>query len=406
MIDLSPSVSIDGYSVSTVQAAIATLAVTVSPPIITPASATSPGIIQLAGDLGGTATSPRVISLQSKPVSTAVPSLNQVLTWNGTYWTPENPPNGFTAGGDLSGTSSAQHVVSITGSSNNVSLLASNFTFAANLSLPYIYQASSSTAAGSNFLIAAQSTSYASANGGNLVLVGGDPGSGGLSGGVICQIGNSISPSYPIQALKIASGQRVVSLAHTAVVSTTDLPAGCGDMVVYVHNAVISPTSNPTNGVILYGNGGQLWLMQGDAAGLNFQVGTDPNPKISGANGQQTYLSRGYATTLSTATAVLITYAIGDNTANNVEATIVGRSTNSTDSIQYKFSTGYVRHSGGAPTAVGITTSSDSRCTAGASFWTLPSISISGNNLLVNTGASNTTQTITWFATLALVTVT
>jgi hypothetical protein len=54
------------------------------------ASTTAKGIIQLAGDLSGTATSPSVSKIQGISVSGLVPTTGQVLTYNGTIWVPTN----------------------------------------------------------------------------------------------------------------------------------------------------------------------------------------------------------------------------------------------------------------------------------------------------------------------------
>jgi Repeat of unknown function (DUF5907) len=55
------------------------------------ATATSPGTLQLAGDLAGPSGAPKVAGLQGKPVSTATPTANQVLTWSGSAWAPATP---------------------------------------------------------------------------------------------------------------------------------------------------------------------------------------------------------------------------------------------------------------------------------------------------------------------------
>ncbi len=69
-----------------------------------------------AGDLSGTSSSQTVIGIQGKPVLNTAPSLNDVLTFNGTQWGPAAAAGGsFTAGGDLSGTSSSQTVIGIRG---------------------------------------------------------------------------------------------------------------------------------------------------------------------------------------------------------------------------------------------------------------------------------------------------
>ncbi|MDT8888244.1 hypothetical protein [Aquirufa regiilacus] len=55
------------------------------------ATANSKGIIQLAGDLAGSASSPSVSKIQGITVSGIVPSNGQVLTYNGSIWVPTNP---------------------------------------------------------------------------------------------------------------------------------------------------------------------------------------------------------------------------------------------------------------------------------------------------------------------------
>jgi hypothetical protein len=48
------------------------------------------GSFSAGGDLSGSSTSQTVVGLQGKPISTTTPSTNQVLTWNGSFWTPAN----------------------------------------------------------------------------------------------------------------------------------------------------------------------------------------------------------------------------------------------------------------------------------------------------------------------------
>lgn len=49
--------------------------------------------IQLGGDIGGTTSSPVVISLRGRSVSTAAPTTGQTLVWTGTAWTPQTLAN-------------------------------------------------------------------------------------------------------------------------------------------------------------------------------------------------------------------------------------------------------------------------------------------------------------------------
>lgn len=69
--------------------------------------------IQLAGDLGGTATMPKVIGIQGNPISSTTPTLNQILAWNGLVWSPTTLLSILNLDGDLSGSLSSQTVVGI-----------------------------------------------------------------------------------------------------------------------------------------------------------------------------------------------------------------------------------------------------------------------------------------------------
>ncbi len=55
------------------------------------ATASSKGILQLTGDLGGTAASPSVNKIQGISVSGISPTTGQVLTYNGSIWVPTSP---------------------------------------------------------------------------------------------------------------------------------------------------------------------------------------------------------------------------------------------------------------------------------------------------------------------------
>jgi len=67
------------------------------------ASGSTPGLVQLAGDLGGTSTSPTVTGLQGNDVDTTAPTDGYVLTWSSANnkWQPA-PGGGGGGGGGLS----------------------------------------------------------------------------------------------------------------------------------------------------------------------------------------------------------------------------------------------------------------------------------------------------------------
>ena len=57
-------------------------------PTAVDASASTNGIVRLAGDLGGTAASPLVAKLQGRTLSSTAPTTGQVLKFDGTSWVP------------------------------------------------------------------------------------------------------------------------------------------------------------------------------------------------------------------------------------------------------------------------------------------------------------------------------
>lgn len=114
-IDLSPTISIQNFNSPDVQDAIQRLANIVSSIPLPDATTSSKGVIQLSGDIAGVAANVKVTGLQGFPVSSGAPSNTQVLTWNGSVWSPQNPSitTNVTMGGNVTGNSTNCTVVSL-----------------------------------------------------------------------------------------------------------------------------------------------------------------------------------------------------------------------------------------------------------------------------------------------------
>jgi hypothetical protein len=82
-----------------VQPSFSNLSGTASVAQLPVATTSAEGIVELAGDLAGTAAAPTVSKLQGRAVSTTAPATNQVLTWNGSAWTPASATGGTSGSG-------------------------------------------------------------------------------------------------------------------------------------------------------------------------------------------------------------------------------------------------------------------------------------------------------------------
>jgi hypothetical protein len=82
-IDVVPNLVVGSTTSVNVLEALEALANAAQPPVISDATTGSKGILQLAGDISGTAINIVVTRIQSKPISTLTPGDGDVLTWDG-----------------------------------------------------------------------------------------------------------------------------------------------------------------------------------------------------------------------------------------------------------------------------------------------------------------------------------
>lgn len=422
-IDVIPNLVVGSTTSVNVLEALEALASAAQPPVINDATTASKGIIQLAGDIAGVATNIVVTHIQSKPISTLPPSNGDVLTWDGysNVWKPTGATNVFSAAGDLAGNNVLQNVIGFTGTQYSpanwlVTRASGDVIDFVTAVTPLITQDFASPSLdGKDTTIRAQSATGNSRDGGNIIIAGGTAGPAGpnnLRGGVKLQFTHTVPAGYPTTSLSgiISSnmlqlsepevGRRVLSLCNPSDLNTIDMPSNTGDMVMFIKNAVSVPsTGSPSNGIILYSTGGELWVKQQD--GNNFAVGSIPNPSIWGDPGhiEHTRTTRNYVTSTTAATLVF-SRTLDDQASTRVDVIFVGKKVGSTDSAQFNMSIGYSRN-GGGPVAVGSITNADPRTSGGASGWTIPNITVSGNNLQVFTGFS-AGSTIQWFVVTQL----
>lgn len=267
-ITLFPTVVI-GTTKTNVQDAIEALALAISPPTIPDATNSVKGILKLTGDLGGTAAIPVVTGLRGYPISSIPPTTNYVLTWNGSTWTPLANTSSFTAGGDLGGSNSFQQVISLTGSSNIITVNSDIMSYLQSTS-PLLTQYNNTSTDGENFTIRAQSSNITNQSGGSVILAGGRNGTGsGLRGGVKLQFTTGIASTYPVslsgltsanmlEIAEVGANRKVISLCRSSDISSTQVPSG--DMLIFVGEVSVAPGSAPAGGFEMYSSSGNPYF--------------------------------------------------------------------------------------------------------------------------------------------------
>jgi hypothetical protein len=421
-VNVIPNLVVGETTCVNVLEALEALAAAAEPPVIALATQTTPGIIQLTRDLGGTnGLSPIVIGLQGRSVSAQQPTTGQVLTWNSSAWAPANVAT-FNPGGDLGGSSPSssntlQYVSSLTGSTSNVTVYANTLTWQFSTA-PTISQGLIGGGTGEAFNIHAQNVS-GSGTGGTLVLSGGTVGSG-VAGSTLI----NINGFGAFQVGQVLTGNNVVAFLPpgSSTLTSTEMPVGTGNGVIYIGNAATapaggsSPSNVPVGGAILYGQSGQLWIKQADAT--TFQIGSIPDPStwtsVSPSslptsptiptNGTLTY--NVVQTSGTSFPVTCFTFAMPASTSCRFDTVYVAKEVGTGNTAQYNYSIGFIRNGSGAPTAVGSVTSSDPR-SIGAS-WIAPTTTatsyVSGNNIVIPTGSSSATSAIWTVITQVVVT--
>ena len=142
-------------------------------------------------------------------------------------------------------------------SASNVIAVGTAYTFT---------QTARSTDAATNTITETAQAAWASAVGANLngadrLIRGGARGStSGKRGGV--KLGLNGTSEYYVEVCDVqpaaTSPSRAVVLCRGAAITTTEMPTGTGDQVIYIGNAAVVPTVAPVSGGVLYETAGSL----------------------------------------------------------------------------------------------------------------------------------------------------
>jgi hypothetical protein len=266
-ITLDPPIVVNSVEYTNLQAALEASEPYLQPPTIPDASVSTKGLIQLAGDLYGSATNVVVSGIRQRPISTSPPNTSDVLTWNGATWEPAAIPVQIALTNDLDGTPLSPQVIRATGVADFFTMKCSHINFLPDRT-PSIEQTTSGSGAGRTMSISSQSSLYG--NGADLVLTSGfgTPTHGSVDIRVAGLGATLIEASAP------RSTDFVLSLVKGTKLTTTEMPTGTGSRVIYIANADTVPTVSPASGAILYADSGELWSRP--STGASFKLSGDP----------------------------------------------------------------------------------------------------------------------------------
>jgi hypothetical protein len=386
-IDVVPTVTIDGYVKTTVQDALQAISLIAFPPALPDATGSVKGIIRLAGDLGGTATSPTVVGLHTYPVSATAPSSGNVLTFDGSSWGPAAPVNNFTAGGDLSGTNTVQRVIRLTGSSSIVYADAATLQINADLPGFSLFQYPKINSDGVNMSITAQAGNGTDKNGGCLFLNGGDKTGTGKSRGIVMNTAEG-ADSRLVQLLEPNNpGVYVLALCNDTGL-TTQMPAGTGNYVIHISNAASIPTVNPTGGAILYSDAGTLNIRQAD--GVQFQIGSMPNPNTWGTALEfvKTYRVSGFAATSTLP--ITHSFTVPTNSSSRIDVILIGKLEGLENTYSVNMSaTSYWNGASQQLISGGASLVDEVESVPGTFMLGMPAINVAGSTVTVLSGATD-----------------
>lgn len=420
-IDLSPSVVIGGNSMTTTQEAITALATIIAPAVPVLATSTVPGQVQLSttGDVQGTALSLQVVKLRGFAINTATPATNNVLTWNGTAWGPAVPAS-FTAANDLAGNNVSQQVVGLTGDTTtnpgfHTIRSSADYIQFISTAVPTINQ-TSVNGNGATMTIRSQTATGSSHTGGNLVLSSGDGTATLPTGSLTLSVGTPgvANGSAILQVLKThtgGAGNVGFFPPNNINVTSTDMPSGAGDYVIYIGNCNSLPSTPSPTGAILYSSGGALNIMQSN--GSVIPISNVLNPVASTAvasgslpataiptSGEITY----YVTATSTlgAPGTMFTFAHPPECCSMFEVRYIAKEIGTAGFLIYRMTQGYVRNGSGAPATAGSQTVYENQTTIGGSP-TRPAIpAIISNTIVVTTGYTGTSPVLYWTAEIKI----
>jgi hypothetical protein len=246
IIVLNPAISVNGGPASSDLQEVITQINALVPQIVPDASGSTKGLVKLTLDLGGTAALPKVVGLQGFPITTSTPNMGDLLTWTGSFWTPQALTSFSTL--TVSGNANINGILTTVGGYNLNSTGNAQVNSGAQLTV----------SATTNLTLSGQSTIITGGTGGVVI-------NAGFSGLVINSFGGVVSNS----GLSVLIGN--VNIAKNITIGTDASNSMAVAATTQFSNGVTIGTSLSTNLLIksTVGNSSQSTTFQGPLAFSN-----------------------------------------------------------------------------------------------------------------------------------------
>lgn len=263
IIVLSPAISVNGGPASSDLQEVITQINALVPQVVPDATTSTKGLIQLAGDLAvGTATSPVVTGIRGFPIQNATPNSGDVLTWTGSFWTPQALTSSFSTitvsgASNLNGTVNAAALLNVTGqlavsTPNHVTIAATgtnhdvSLTSGRDIDLTAFDDIHLTTSGGSNadiIVIASRNATFRSNSGTTTVT--------SISGTTeITSSGGGVNITAPTSNISIsAPGSGIISIGAGYAIS---VDSGSGGFAINSGDLTVNQTANINGNLIVF----------------------------------------------------------------------------------------------------------------------------------------------------------
>lgn len=155
-----------------------------------------------------------------------------------------------------------------------------------------------------------------------------------------------------LEAAELITTQRIVSLARGSAVTSTQMPSGTGDLVVYLANANTVPTANPVSGSIIYNNAGSITTRTANGVINDLSPVGVTNASLPT---KRWFRQHGSVTTSNNSMTTVATLTIPASSVAVLQAFLVGKRSDVEGNVTSVMTIGHIKRTGSAAPSVTTT---------------------------------------------------